>query len=42
LQLIAGVNVVFQQNRNAVQRAAQLAGLALLIQRVGDAERVGV
>jgi hypothetical protein len=37
-----GVDVVLQQHRDAVQRAAQLAGLALGIERVGVAQRVGI
>ena len=40
--LVGGVEVVFQQHRDAVQRPAQLAGFALLVELVGQGEGVGV
>jgi hypothetical protein len=42
LHRVAGVDVVLQQDWNAVQRAAHLAGSAFGIERFGDRQRIGV
>ena len=39
---IVRVEVVLQRDRDAVQRSAHLAGLALRVELVGDGQRVGV
>lgn len=39
---VGGVDVVFEDNRDAVQRATGTLGLALSVEGVGDAEHIGV
>ena len=39
---VGGVDVVLDEDRDAVQRPAQPAGLALAVERLRDRERVGV
>ena len=39
---VGGVNVVLDEHRNAVQRAANAPGFSLCIALLGDAHRVGI
>ena len=39
---VGGIDVVFDQHRDAVHRAARAFGFALLIEGIGDGECVGI
>ena len=42
MHAIGGLDIVLDQNRDAMQRAPDLATLALGIERVGNGQRIGV
>ena len=42
LHAVGGIDVVLDQDRNAVQRAARALGFALLVEACGDGQGVGI